>query len=237
MIVGLGVSALAAATADSGKGGPASIKITLPTDNAGTDEEITYHVYKVFDATQNGSAISYKIDSTNGNLSAAMTAAGFLVDDGGNVHYGTFTADENGTYVVGGVKGTITDTADLTPAALEAIAAYAVDEIGSGFTAKPSDTTLTITGLEYGYYYITTTTGTVVTVDSTKPNAEVEDKNTIPGPPEKKIVDGDDFVGSLDAAGQNALAQVGSTVYFEVTIDATTIITPVSRTRALWPQA
>ncbi len=226
MVLGMSTSVFAAVTTNSGEGGSASIQITLPTDNAGTDEEITYHVYKVFDATQNGSAISYKIDSTNGNLSAAMTAAGFLVDDGGNVHYGTFTADPDplpdgqtpGTYFVGGVRGTIADTAELTQAALDAIAAYAVDEVGdgTGYTAKPSDSTLTITGLEYGYYYITTTTGTVVTVDSTKPNAEVLDKNTIPNPPVKTIVE--DFDGSVDDAGKNAIAQVGTTVPFSVDI-------------------
>ena len=197
MVLAMSASVFAAATADSGKGGSASITITLPTDNAGTDEEITYTVYKVFDATNNGtsSAISYKIDSTNGELSEDMIAAGFSVDTAGNVR-GPASLDED---------------------AISAIAAYATDSIGT-FTAKPSDKTLTITGLKYGYYYITTTTGSVVTVDSTNPNADVEDKNTIPGPPDKKIVDGDDFIGSLDEAGQNALAQVGSTVYFEVTI-------------------
>ena len=197
MILALSVTAFAAATADSGKGGSASITITLPTDNAGTDEEITYTVYKVFDATNNGtsSAISYKIDSTNGELSEDMIAAGFSVDTAGNV----------------------SGPASLDADAISAIAAYATDSIGT-FTAKPSDGTLTISGLEYGYYYITTTTGSVVTVDSTNPNAAVNDKNTIPGPPDKKLVDGDDFIGSLDEAGQNALAQVGSTVYFEVTI-------------------
>ena len=197
MVLAMSASVFAAATADSGKGGSASITITLPTDNAGTDEEITYTVYKVFDATNNGtsSAISYKIDSTNGELSEDMIAAGFSVDTAGNV----------------------SGPASLDADATSAIAAYATDSIGT-FTAKPSDKTLTITGLKYGYYYITTTTGSVVTVDSTNPNADVEDKNTIPGPPDKKIVDGDDFIGSLDEAGQNALAQVGSTVYFEVTI-------------------
>ena len=197
MVLGMSTTVFAAATSDSGKGGSASITITLPTDNAGTDEEITYTVYKVFDATNDGtsSAIAYQIDSTNGDLTAAMTAAEFSVDSAGNV------------------SGPDSLDAD----ALAAIAAYATDSIGT-FTAKPSDGTLTITGLQYGYYYITTTTGTVVTVDSTNPNAEVEDKNTIPGPPDKKIVDGDDFIGSIDEAGANALAQVGSTVYFEVTI-------------------
>ena len=226
LVMSMGTTAaFAAATADSGKGGSASITITLPTDNAGTDEEITYTVYKVFDATNNGtsSAISYKINATNGALSDAMKTAGFLVDDGGNVHYGTFTADPDplpegqtaGTDFVGGVRGTITAKADLTEAALTAIAAYATDSIGT-FKAKPSDGTLQITGLEYGYYYISTTTGTVVTVDSTNPNASVEDKNSIPGPPDKSITGVGD--GSLDAAGENALAQVGTTVNFSVDI-------------------
>ena len=124
-----------------------------------------------------------------------MTDAGFSVDSAGNV----------------------SGPASLNAAALTAIAAYAKDTIGT-YTAKPSDGTLKITGLEYGYYYITTTTGSVVTVDSTNPNAEVEDKNVIPNPPVKKIVTSDDFYGSIDEAGKNALAQVGTNVYFSVEI-------------------
>ena len=123
------VTSFAAKSTDSGKGGSASITINLPTDYAGTDEEITYTVYKVFDATSNGtsSAISYKIDSTNGDLTDDMTAAGFSVDAAGNVS---------------GPDGT-----DLSAAAIAAIADYAKDSIGT-FKAKPSDGTLTITNLE-----------------------------------------------------------------------------------------
>lgn len=218
MVFSMTTTAFAAKTTDSGKGGSASITITLPTDNAGTDEEITYQVFKVFDATNDGktSAISYKINSTNGVLTSAMTAAGFFLDDGGNVHYGTFTEAADGSYVVGGKTGNITDKTDLDDAALAAIKAYAQAEIGSGFKAKPSDGTLQITGLEYGYYYITTTTGSVVTIDSTNPTAAVEDKNTIPTPPDKKITGVG--TGSLDKAGENALAQVGTKVEFEATI-------------------
>ena len=197
MTLGMSTTVFAAATADSGKGGSASITITLPTDNAGTDEEITYTVYKVFDATSDGTsqAISYQIDSANGELTDAMKAAGFSVDSAGNVS---------------GPDGT-----ELKDDAIAAIAAYAKDSVGT-FTAKPSDVTLEITGLEYGYYYITTTTGSVVTVDSTNPKATVEDKNTIPGKPDKSITGVGD--GSLDEAGQNALAQVGTKVEFKVEI-------------------
>ena len=201
MVMAMGMTAMAAVTTDSGKGGSASITITLPIDpNAGadgyTEPTITYTVYKVFDATSAGgtsTAIAYQIDSTNGDLTAAMTAAGFSVDTAGNV----------------------SGPASLNDAALTAIAAYAKDSIGT-FTAKPSDGTLTITGLQYGYYYITTTTGAAVTVDSTNPNAEVEDKNAIPTPPDKKITGVD--AGSFDEAGQNAIAQVGTKVTFTATI-------------------
>lgn len=53
-------------------------------------------------------------------------------------------------------------------------------------------------------------------VPTTNPNAEVNDKNTIPTPPDKTITGVGD--GSLDAAGENALAQVGTTVNFSVDI-------------------
>ena len=217
LVLAMGRTVFAAKETDSGKGGDASITITLPTDSGERDEEITYSVFKVFDATTDGSAISYKINSTNGTLTTAMTKAGFFVDDGGNVHYGKFTENENGTYMVGGKKGTITDKTTLSDDALAAIAAYATDKVGD-FTAKPSDGTLKIKGLQYGYYYITTTTGALVTVDSTKPDAAVEDKNAIPVAPEKKIVTSAGFVGSIDDDGAKALAQVGTTTYFSADI-------------------
>ena len=75
------------------------------------------------------------------------------------------------------------------------------------------DTSFTVTDLPYGYYYITTTTGTVVTVDSTHPNAEVKDKNEVP-PVDKKITG----ATSYDEAGKQAMAEVGSVVTYTATI-------------------
>ena len=110
MVLGMGTMVFAEQTTDSGKGGSASITIKLPTNpNTDEDPEITYTVYKVFDATNDGTsnAIAYQIDSTNGDLTAAMTAAGFSVDTAGNV----------------------SGPASLDAAALAAIAGYAVDKI------------------------------------------------------------------------------------------------------------
>ena len=201
MVLAMSASVFAAKTTSSGGSGSASITITLPTDNSGKDDEITYKVYKVFNATNDGSssAIAYQIDSVNGDLSDDMIAAGFSVDSAGNV-----TFDETKSMVT---------TGDPTDAAIAAVAAYAKDEIGSGFKAKPSDGTLTITGLDYGYYYITTTTGSLVTIDSTNPNAEVNDKNSIPEV-DKKITG----ASSYDEDGKKALAQVGTNVEFTATI-------------------
>ena len=196
MILAMSVSVFAAEEIDSGKNGPASITITLPTEEEAPTTAVKYTVYKVFDATNDGSssAIAYKIDSANGNLTAAMTAAGFSVDTAGNVS---------------GPAGT-----QLNDAAIAAIAAYAKDKIGE-FTAPAGAGTLKITGLEYGYYYITTTTGSVVTVDSTNPNATVNDKNTVPVVDKSITGVGD---GSYDQAGQNAIAQVGTKVTYTGTI-------------------
>ena len=203
MVFGLSTSVFAAVTTDSGKGGSASITINLPKDSKGNaiaagsegDVTLTYTIFKVFNATSPGgtsTAIAYQIDPTNGDLTEAMTNAGFSVDTVGNVS---------------GPAGTT-----LSADAIDAIAAYAKDSIGT-FTAKPSDGTLTITGLEYGYYYITTTTGSAVTVDSTNPNATVDDKNSIPTV--DKTITG---ASSYDEDGKKALAQVGTDVKYEVKI-------------------
>ena len=46
--------------------------------------------------------------------------------------------------------------------------------------SSDNDANIKWTGLDDGYYFITTTTGTLVTVDSVAPNAIVKDKNTPP---------------------------------------------------------
>ena len=72
---------------------------------------------------------------------------------------------------------------------------------------------MTAENLGAGYYYITTSTGTVVTIDSTAPSADVIDKNTVPGV-DKKITG----ATSIDENGKKALAQVGTTVNYSAEI-------------------
>jgi len=168
-----------------------SIQITPPTGVAETATN-TYKIYKVFNATNNGTAISYTIDTKNGDLTDAMKAAGFSVDTAGNV----------------------SGPESLDADAIAAIAAYAKDNKVAEVSATGTSP-VTAAGLGAGYYYITTTTGTLVTIDSTNPSVKVNDKNTVPGV-DKKITG----ASSVDENGKKALAQVGTKVTYsaEITI-------------------
>lgn len=86
--------------------------------------------------------------------------------------------------------------------------------------------TYTFSGLDYGYYYITSSLGSVVTIDTAGKNVEVVDKNeSTPTGPEKKITAEDSAIDtSLDQSGisvANNDTSVGSTETFTVTFNAT----------------
>ena len=209
----MSVVAFADALPSGTKGDDKTITITPPSGVA--DDAInTYTVYKVFNATTDGTNISYKsLDGT--------APAGFVVDDANNVYLGTATDTSSGAdgeiqiKVGGATKYIVPSTADeLTAEQISAIAAYTGKvEVGTVTITGTTETTVTVP--DYGYYFITTSTGTVVTIDSTHKNAEVEDKNTVPTV-DKKITG----ASSVDEDGKKALAQVGTTVNYsaEITI-------------------
>lgn len=175
--------------------GSASITVTLPGLPKGSTATNVYKVYRVFDATSDGinTNISYKLNNNHTDV-----PAGFKLDNG------------NVTYVGTGENG------QLTQDDIKAIKEYVKDdEPVATVNTTAEDDKFTLTGLPYGYYYISTTTGTLVTVNSTNPVAEVQDKNEVPTL-DKKITGVTD--GSLDDDGKKALAQVGTTVHYASTI-------------------
>ena len=196
LVLALGMIAFAEPTITKTEGvtGPASITVTLPTIPEGYTANNTYKIYKVFDAAlaEGSDGISYTL--ANGHTTVPD---GFEVDAAGNIKY---------------VRSE--DATDLTDTDIAAIAAYVTNsDLVATVETHSGDTSFTVTGLPYGYYYITTTTGTVVTVDSTHPDAEVIDKNEIPDV--KKIITD---ASSYDDDGKKALAQVGTDVEFTATI-------------------
>ena len=182
-----------------------SITITPPTGVA-DDATNTYKIYKVFDAAGNGTAISYKVMESKKDVALP---AGFVTDAAGNVIHGTKAED-----------GTVTPSTatELSADEIAAIKAY----IGNDSPIKTATSTgsnpAIAENLPNGYYYITTSTGTVVTIDSTNPNAEVDDKNTVPTLDKKAKQLEDSTYVELDAAGKEAVAQVGQKVGYEATI-------------------
>ena len=137
-VFAFGTTALAQ-TVDSGKSGAGTITVS----NASQGQ--TYTAYKLFDATvtADGSGISYK-------LPAGKTAANF----GGDAW---FDVDSKGNV-------TAKAGADLTSAEFKAWAVANGEKIVS---AQAEDNTLVFTNVPYGYYYIESSLGSIITVDST----------------------------------------------------------------------
>ncbi|MBQ5950699.1 MAG: isopeptide-forming domain-containing fimbrial protein [Lachnospiraceae bacterium] len=174
MVLGLSVTAFAL---DSGKGGPATITI----ENAAVDH--TYTFYQLFDATvsADGTKIAYKVPA--GKTLGSPATDWFAVDAAGNV-----TA-----------KPALTETVLRSDAFKTWATGFGINQYSRTVAlADLTDKMLVVENLPYGYYLITTTLGkTVVTVDSTMPNAKVHDKNdgpgwdNGPGEPGKVIVESD----------------------------------------------
>jgi len=172
-----------------------SITITLPTEKQAPTKAVTYTIYKVFDATvdaNDNTKVSYTLCSGD-TLSDAMTAAGFSVDGQGNV----------------------SGPASLNQAAIDAIAAYVTSsDIVTTVTSSVGDLSVTTGALAYGYYYITTSTGSVVTIDSNNNTPTVKDKNVIP---DVKKSAGTEY----NAASLKAIAAVGTDQDFTAQITKT----------------
>lgn len=181
--------------------GTGTIKIT----NASQGQ--TYAAYKLFDATCNEAtgATAYTVKATDRTYSA-LTADGspFVVSE---------TADADGNYAV-----TLGDTATA-----EDIVAWVNDnffedgECTLDAAAGPKEVEAGNTvefPVPYGYYFVTSTLGAVLTVDTNTPFAEVIDKNET-GP----------TITTDAKTADSYSASVGDTVGFTVSFTATNFVT------------
>jgi LPXTG-motif cell wall-anchored protein len=185
MVLGMSTSVFAAGTNE--------ITVT------GTIKDETYKLYKMFDLVvddqDNPTAFKYTV----------ATAWKTFFTTGAGKDYVTINAT-NGH--VEWVSGKDTE-ADMIKLAQDA-ASYAASLTADG-TEVASDTTVKFTGLDNGYYLITSTLGTKAMIDSTptKPTQTITEKNpkdTI----EKKVQE-----DSNSAWGTSNDAQVGDTVHFK----------------------
>ena len=157
----------------------------------------TYTVYKVFDATYSGTNISYTYTKT------ADTVAFYTALTEGNSPFVLSATVVENVYNVTIKEG----------ATAEAISEWLTDyqslltQYGDAITAESS--TVVFENLPYGYYYVTSTLGIAVSVDTVTPDVTIIDKNQKPNLESKYVWNGTEWVPA------NSL-NVGDEVQFQI---------------------
>ena len=202
MVLSLSITAFAAEN-------EGSITIT----NATIDE--TYEIYKIFDASISTdadgktNAVSYSI-STDNQFFAALFGADGTTDN---------------TYFVYNVNtGSVTKKEGVNDSELIKYLTELVENGTYNTAATPVKATsdeVKFENLPYGYYLITSTLGTTVTINSNTPDVEVIDKNQKPGGDfDKQIQIGVDAEGNPIWGDSNS-ANIADEVTYKISFVAT----------------
>ncbi len=178
-------------TQDAGSG-------SITVENALSDK--TYNAYKIFDvayADNAGTAFAYTIKSDSPWVSTVQTYAGTA----GNGLTLTAVPGTNTTY-------SVTTTSSFSAAKFAAALKTAYDGMSTKPTAtavtyNPSTKKASASSLSLGYWFVTTTTGTLCNLTTTKPSATIYDKNIV------------DFEKTVDIGDHTV--EVGQTVNFTIT--------------------
>ncbi len=158
-----------------------------------------YYAYKVLDATYNSDGnVAYTISSDSEWYS--LVSGTTTVYSGGSEVTNPFNVTE--TTVSGKYNVTLKKSMTSTEIAAWFNAITATQLSNAGIDTSDAKTSETGNGGEIeldvgeaGYYYVTTTTGSVVTLTSADPTAEIIDKNLEPGDLEKTVNDAEVEIG------------------------------------------
>lgn len=187
LTLALGTTAFAASSEEDQTG-----SITITNTDA-FDPAGTYTAYKIFDVTyadgtDADGAFSYTISSTSPWLATVQT------------YFDTEAAESDETVLV------VTPKTGYDAATFAAALKTAYEAM----TTKPTGTTLAGEGdedLALGYWFVTTTTGSLCNLTTTHPDAVIHDKNE-PTPFDKELASTTTITGSV---------QVGDIVPYEIT--------------------
>jgi fimbrial isopeptide formation D2 family protein/LPXTG-motif cell wall-anchored protein len=159
---------------------------TITVKNANPGQ--SYTLYKIFDATVNAARAAAtdadeKTEVTTSGINytlptgKSLTTEYTYTDAAGTSHTvkgaDWFTVDSAGNI-------TANNGADITTEAFREWAKKFGTQIETKTNNTDAAADLTFTGLADGYYFMTTTTGSLVTVTSVAPNAIIKDKNGVP---------------------------------------------------------
>ena len=220
MVMGMAVTANAQTVGSAKTTDNATITVT----NAANGQ--TYDLYQIFKAT-------YSTKEENGKTVTDNVAYSIL-DGKGNLVAGRFDGSK---WFTVDASGNVSPKDDFSEITLKSddfknwAQAYG-NKIGNTVTAN-ADGTIEWTGLDYGYYFISTSNGAVVTVDKAAPDATVIDKNekTPAVDKNKKITKVHDNLTGADVTGavlgegitegETATAKIGDTITFTITFTGT----------------
>ena len=177
---------------------------TLTIQNATAGQ--TYAIYKVFDATYSGTNISYTYTKTG--ESDALFDALTDTEDALNPFVLTATVVENVYNVTINADATAEDISNWLTAHKDLLTQTASQVAASS--------TVVFNNLPYGYYYVTSTLGAAVSIDTVTPNVTIIDKNQEP--------DWDNGGKYINVAGVRVYinsANIGETLNFVVPVVAT----------------
>lgn len=166
--------------------------ITVTNATVGKD----YAGYKIFDVTYSDDAIAYTIDDENQFYNAV---------NGSDSPFALSETTVSGVYNVTLKSG---ETETTVGQWMNKLDVSEFDEQLGSQTATTDE--VKWENVPYGYYLITSTLGSVVTVNQNTPNIEIIDKNQEPGTSFEKIVNENDEV-----------VQIGVPFNFTLTFDAT----------------
>ena len=161
---------------------------TITVDNPITGQ--TYTAYKIFDVSYNTdkSAYSYTIKSTSEWFATVQSYAS--------------TADSGLTLTqVNGSTTYIVATTDAFSAPKFAVAMKAAVSGKTGTALTVTDGKASVTGLDLGYYFVTSTNGALCNLTTTNPSVTIHDKNDIP----------------FDKVDDQESVDVGQVVYYTIT--------------------
>lgn len=166
---------------------------SITIENASKGE--TYKAFKIFNAKVDTETkgITYQ-ELTDAQITETNLASVFEKNKAGDIVKKDGATDDA---VIAAIKAYV-KSADLTAAKSE----------------KATGNKVTVSGLEYGYYYVTSTLGSAISITSTNPNALIKDKNTT-GP---VVPPGED--GKVKKSDKESVS-IGDTVTYTVAFTAT----------------
>lgn len=203
MVLSLSITAFAAEN-------EGSITITNATINE------TYEIYKIFDAsisknaTGETNAVSYSITADNQFFT---------------VLFGVDGKTENPYFVYNANTGSVTKKEGVNDAELIKYLTELVENATYDTAVTPVKATsdeVKFDKLPYGYYLITSSLGTTVTINSNTPDVSVIDKNQKPGNGfDKLIATSRDENGKPLTWGESNSANIGDEITYKISFEAT----------------